>query len=127
MGFAWMFALMWLLGMKLNLYNMVMLPSMVGIGIDSGVHVYHRFLENGKIPFLEAMRSTNGALAVSALTTMIGFGSMSFSVHAGLASLGSLALLGLGCTLVAATAVFPLLLQSFPDRFASSRRDSKSR
>jgi len=116
-GFAWMFAIMWLSGMKLNLYNMVMLPSMVGIGIDSGVHVYHRFLEDGDIPFLEAMRSTNGALAVSALTTMIGFGSMSVSAHAGLASLGTLALLGLGCTLVAATTVFPLLLQRFPKTF----------
>jgi hypothetical protein len=118
MGFAWMFAIMWLTGMKLNLYNMVMLPSMVGIGIDSGVHVYHRFLEGGDIPFLEGMRCTNGALVVSALTTMIGFGSMSLSAHAGLASLGTLALLGLGCTLVTATTVFPLLLQRFPKAFA---------
>jgi predicted RND superfamily exporter protein len=117
-GFAWMFAIMWLTGMKLNLYNMVMLPSMVGIGIDSGVHVYHRFLEGGDISFLEAMRSTNGALVVSALTTMIGFGSMSVSAHAGLASLGALALLGLSCALVAATTVFPLLLQRFPKAFA---------
>jgi hypothetical protein len=121
MGFAWMFAIMWLLGMKLNLYNMVMLPSMVGIGIDAGVHVYHRFLEDGDVPFLEGMRRTNGALAVSALTTMIGFGSMSFSVHAGLASLGTLALLGLGCTLVAATTVFPLMLQQFPALSGFSR------
>jgi predicted RND superfamily exporter protein len=118
MGFAWMFAIMWLTGMKLNLYNMVMLPSMVGIGIDSGVHVYHRFLEKGDVTFLEAMRTTNGALVVSALTTMIGFGSMSVSAHAGLASLGTLALLGMGCTLVAATIVFPLLLQRFPKAFA---------
>jgi predicted exporter len=120
-GLCWLAAVMWLTGFRLNLYNMVMLPAMVGIGVDSGIHLYHRFLEDvaGNRPDggREQLDSTNGAVAMSAVTTMVAFGSMSLSAHGGLASLGWLALLGLGAVLLSATTVFSLLLLHRPDWF----------
>jgi len=123
LGLCWLAAVMWITGFRLNLYNMVMLPAMVGIGVDSGIHLYHRFLEElpaeGVTGADENLRldSTNGAVAMSAITTMVAFGSMSLSAHGGLASLGWLALLGLGSVLLAATTVFSLVLLYRPGWF----------
>ncbi len=110
-GMSWLMLLLWLLEMKLNLYNMIVLPSIIGIGVDSGIHIYRRFLETPGTIITEVARGTASATVICALTTMIGFGSMVFSVHGGLASLGCLALLGMSCTLIAATLVLPLYLQ----------------
>src|SRR5690606_34163439 len=46
-GVLWMLLVMELLGMKLNFYNMVMLPVVLGIGNDAGAHLVHRYRERG--------------------------------------------------------------------------------
>jgi len=112
-GLFWMLALMWMGGLRFNLYNMVVLPSMIGICVDSGVHICHRCLELPNEPVTNALRYTRGAVAMSSFTAMISFGSMVFGVHRGLASLGLLAVLGLGCTFVASTVVFPAFLDRY--------------
>jgi predicted RND superfamily exporter protein len=50
------------------------------------------------------------------LTTMVGFGGLLLSFHPGLNSMGTLAVLGLGTTLLAATVFLPALLQWLEDR-----------
>lgn len=54
--------------------------------------------------------STRRAVFVTAMTTMIGFGSLLTASHRGLASLGLLMLLGSAAGLVAALVVLPALL-----------------
>ena len=120
LGLLWMIALMWSLGIRLNFYNMVVFPSLLGMGVDAGIHVYHRYLEAPAEP-LSSLGPTGSAVAVSSLTTMIAFGSMMASMHQGLASLGRLAVVGLACILVAATVVFPALLPAAPDERGRSR------
>ena len=34
-------------GIKYNLFNMVVLPVIIGYGVDDGVHLIHRYLEEG--------------------------------------------------------------------------------
>ena len=46
-GGIWMCGVMYVFGMKLNFYNMVALPTIIGMGIDNGVHLYHRYREEG--------------------------------------------------------------------------------
>lgn len=110
LGVGWMLGVLWLSGIKLNFYNMVVFPSIIGIGVDSGLHIYHRFLESPSESLDVLMSRIGGAVTISAATTVIGFGSMLLSVHQGLSSLGLLAVIGLGSTLVASTIVFPLVL-----------------
>ncbi len=110
LGLGWMLAVLWLSGIRLSFYNMVVFPSIIGIGVDSGIHIYHRFLESPSARVDEVMSQIGGAVTISAATTVIGFGSMLLSVHRGLSALGLLAVIGLGCTLVAATVVFPMVL-----------------
>ncbi|MFP4228161.1 MAG: efflux RND transporter permease subunit, partial [Salinivenus sp.] len=42
-GVLWMLLMMEVFGLKLNFYNMVVLPAILGIGNDAGVHMVHRY------------------------------------------------------------------------------------
>ena len=100
-----------------NFANVIVLPLLLGIGVDSGIHLVHRHrvaLESGE-PALPPERellatSTPHAVFFSAITTMASFGSLAFSDHLGLASLGKLLLIGVTYTTVCNLVVLPALL-----------------
>jgi predicted RND superfamily exporter protein len=102
--------------MKLNFYNMVALPTIIGMGIDNGVHLYHRYREEGENSLPRVLKSTGGAMFVSMLTTMVGFSGLTLATHPGLNSIGRLALIGLVTCFVAAVVVLPALLQILEGR-----------
>lgn len=56
------------------------------------------------------LTSTGEHVAVSAVTTMVGFGGLMLSMHPGLRSIGELAVLGISLTLVAALVTLPAVL-----------------
>ncbi len=115
-GVLWMLGLMVLTGVSLTFYNLVVLPAVLGIGNDCGVHLVHRYREEGPGSVLRVLRSTGEHVTVGALTTMIGFSGLLFSFHPGLRSMGVLALIGIGATLLAALVFLPALLQWLEDR-----------
>ncbi|MDZ7680432.1 MAG: MMPL family transporter [Fodinibius sp.] len=109
-SFLWMFGFMELLGWKLNFYNLVVLPTVLGIGDDSGIHIVHRYLEEGRGSIRRVLRSTGEHITISAFTTMFGFAGLLFSVHPGMRSIGEIAVLGIALTLFAALFLLPTLL-----------------
>jgi hypothetical protein len=62
------------------------------------------------------LRSTGEHVTMGALTTMIGFGGLLLSFHPGLRSIGELAVVGIGATLLTALLFLPALLQWLEDR-----------
>jgi len=115
-GAVWMCGAMYLTGMKLNFYNIVALPTIIGMGIDNGLHLHHRYLEEGPNSMPLVLRSTGGAMLVSMLTTMVGFLGLILAAHPGLNSIGELATIGLVTCFVAAVLVLPALLQLLEPR-----------
>lgn len=115
-SFIWMFGLMVAFGFKLNFYNLVVLPTVLGIGDDSGIHIVHRYLEEGRGSIIKVLRSTGEHITASAVTTMVGFGGLLLSSYPGMRSIGELAVLGIGMTLVAALVLLPALVQWMEDR-----------
>ncbi|MDA0747942.1 MAG: MMPL family transporter [bacterium] len=115
-GAVWMCGTMFVADMKLNFYNIVALPTIIGMGIDNGVHLYHRYQEEGKGSMLLVLKSTGGAMFVSMLTTMVGFFGLMTATHPGLNSIGKLAIIGLMTCFVAAVVLLPALLQVLEDR-----------
>ena len=99
-----------LAGMPLNFANVIALPLLLGIGVDSGIHIIHRFRTD--LPDGKNILATSSARAVlvSSLTTMGGVGNLALSPHAGTASLGLLLTLGIGVTLACMLLVLPALL-----------------
>ena len=87
-GVFWMVGLMHLIGMKLNFINLIGLPLIIGIGIDDGVHIIHRWRNEGKGRIFTVFSSTGKAILLTTLTTMFAFGSLVFSIFRGWASFG---------------------------------------
>ena len=109
-GIVWMLGLMAALDIRLNIFNMVVLPTVLGIGIDNGIHIFHRYREEGGRVF-HVIRTTGGAAFLTTLTTMLGFAGTLTASNQGLQSLGLVACLGLGCCMVSSLTIFPAIMQ----------------
>jgi len=111
-GAITMVGMMNLLGIKFNFVNIGMLPLIIGISIDYGVYVVHRWIGEGKgvnsIP--KVVESTGRAVSLAALTTMIGFGSIIPARWQGLSIMGKTLTMGVGFAMVAALVMLPALL-----------------
>lgn len=117
---------MGLLGVPLNPANMIGLPLIVGVGVDNGVHVLHDYRGRGRKRSYLLAATTGKGIAVSALTTALGFGTLMVARHKGLAGLGLVLTLGvLGC-MVAALVVLPAALRLASKR-PTARRQSDLR
>ena len=118
-GVLWMLGMMELFGIQLTFYNLIVLPAVLGIGNDCGVHLVHRYRELGPGSIRTVLRSTGEHVTMGALTTMIGFAGLTLSFHPGLQSIGLLAVVGIGATLLAALVFLPALLQWVEDSGAN--------
>src|SRR5262249_10074328 len=110
MGVIWMMGGMRLLGLSWNFANLVAIPLVLGVGIDTGVHIIHRMRLEEREGMTMVLRHTGRAILIAGLTTMIGFGSLALANHRGIASLGTFLLLGLGSCVVRATIALPNVL-----------------
>lgn len=115
-GLLFLFGIMILTGFQFNFYNLVVLPAILGIGEDSGVHLAYRYREEGKGRLSVVMKSTGQHITMGSLTTMLGFAGLLFTAHPGLQSLGIMAVLGIGMTLVTSLTFLPALLQWLESR-----------
>lgn len=122
-GLVWMVGAMALLGIRVNFMNIFVITMIIGIGVDYGIHLLHRWTESGLAP--AALGETAKAIAVAALTTVAGFGSLVLSHFPGLRSVGAAAILGTVFAAVASIAVLPVLLAGLHMR-AAGRGESAS-
>ncbi len=109
-GCVWMVGLMSLTGMSFSIMNFMALPIIIGIGIDDGVHMLHRYRIEGPFSLPVVLKYTGRAILLTSLTTMIGFGSMGLASHRGLASLGQSLFWGVGACFVSSIIVLPAIL-----------------
>ena len=123
-GVLWMILVIELVGLQLNFYNMIVLPAILGIGNDAGVHLVHRYQEEGPGSIRRVLRYTGEHIAMGSFTTMIGFAGLLLSFHPGLHSIGELAVVGIGATLLAALLFLPAALQWLEDRRAPAVVDT---
>lgn len=111
LGSIWMLALMRPLGIQFTAANMVALPLLLGICLDSGVHIVHRSLEGPGAARLETLvQGTGTAVSVAALTNLMGFASLMAADYRAMQGLGLLLSLGIALSLLASVLVLPALL-----------------
>jgi predicted RND superfamily exporter protein len=115
-GLLWMLGTMALFSIQLDFYNLVILPAILGIGNDAGVHIVHRYRELGKGSIINVLGSSGEHVIMASLTTMIGFGGLLVSLHTGISSIGRLAVIGISATLMAAILFLPTVIQWLEDR-----------
>jgi len=110
LGIIWTAGLMRLFNLQFNLANLVAVPLIIGIGVENGIHIVHRFREAGESGPELVAGSTGQAVALFSLTTMVGFGSLMVARYYGIFSMGLLLTVAVGSVLVASLGVLPLLL-----------------
>ncbi len=96
--------------LRLGLYNIVVLPMVLGVGIDGAIHIYHRYLEDGVEHLPSVMQTTGVAVIAASITTAAGFVGLLMVEHKGIRTIGALAVLGIAATLVAVLTTLPTLL-----------------
>jgi len=107
LGIFWMVGLMHLVGMKLSIMNVMGLPMIVGIGVDYGVHIIHRWRHEGRGKIRIVYSSTGKAILLTSLTTMLAFGSLVFSIWRGFGQLGGALFLGVGACFLTSVIILP--------------------
>jgi predicted RND superfamily exporter protein len=97
-------------GMLLDFINLMGIPMIVGIGIDDGVHILHRYRYEGfdKTPLV--LRSTGKAIILTSLTTMAGFGTLMFGGFPGYQSLGTLLAVGVASCFITTVLFIPAII-----------------
>ena len=95
-----------LVDIPFNYANVIVLPLLIGIGVDSGIHLVMRQqladADDGVFG-----TSTPRAVLFSALTTVASFGSLMLSPHRGTASMGELLSIAIAFTLICTLIVLP--------------------
>ena len=112
-GTAFMMGLMWLFGEKLNYVNMIAFPVIIGIGVDDGVHFFHRLIHEGHGGLGRAVTSVGRAMLMTSLTTMIGFGSLMLYLMEGMKSMGFVLFVGVGACFIVTVTLLPALSVMF--------------
>jgi predicted RND superfamily exporter protein len=115
-GLLWLFGIQLLFGLKFNFYNLVVLPAILGIGCDNGVHLAHRYRDEGRKSMWDVLSSTGQHITIGSVTTMLGFAGLLFTNHPGLQSIGIMATIGIGMTLLSALTFLPAMVQFLEDR-----------
>ena len=94
-------------GIPFNVMSWLVLPLIFGLGIDDGIHVVHRILDDKAQSIRFAALSVGRAIAMTTLTTTASFSVLLFTDHLGLETMAAVMLIGLPACLLASVTVLP--------------------
>jgi hypothetical protein len=102
-----------LFNVPLNFANVIIVPLLLGVGVHNGIIFILRYQTEPPLDGNMLKTSTARALLLSTLTMIISAGSLSFSAHRGIASMGLLLTVCLGFLLISTLVLLPALLKLF--------------
>ncbi len=97
---------MWLAGIPFNSANIIVMPLILGIAVDSGIYIINRYRREDGDAAAVIMSSTGLGVVYNTLTIMASFGALMVAHHQGVFSIGAVMSLGM----VACQAAFVLVL-----------------
>jgi len=111
LGMLWLVGLMGLTGVRFTLFNIPILPAILGIGVDNGVYLTDRIrlLRGTPGGLVSALEGTGTAILAATATTVMGFAAFIIADNGGLRGIGVLAVLGISIAAVTAILVLPSL------------------
>jgi predicted RND superfamily exporter protein len=87
----------------------IVVPLLIGLGVDDGIHVVHRMLEDPGLAPEQAAESVGRAIVMTTGTTCASFGVLLFSNHPGMESMAYTMLLGLPLCLLGSMTLIPAM------------------
>ncbi|MBI1273250.1 MAG: MMPL family transporter [Alphaproteobacteria bacterium] len=96
-----------LIGLPINFANIIGLPLLLGLGVSFSIYFLIYWRAGGQQPLQSSMAR---AVAFSAFTTLVAFGSLSLSSHPGTASMGNILTISLLYSFACTWVLLPALL-----------------
>lgn len=85
---------------KISIYNVIVIPMTLGIGIDSTIHFITSYTESKGMSLRQLLDTTGRNVMASSTTTIAGFVGFLFTTHRGLKGIGDLACIGIAVFLI---------------------------
>ncbi len=100
------------LRIKINFFNFIVYPITFGIAVDYGANVLARMRARGSV--LPALSEVGPAVALCSWTSIVGYGSLLFSLNRALRSFGWYGIAGEVASILTALVLLPALLLAVP-------------
>ena len=101
---------MWLAGIPFNSANIIVMPLILGIAVDSGIYIINRYRGEDGDAAAVIMSSTGLGVVYNTLTIMASFGALMVARHQGVFSIGAVMCLGMVVCQAAFVLVLPAVL-----------------
>ena len=85
---------------KISIYNVIVIPMALGIGIDSTIHMITSWMSDKNMTLRQLMDTTGRNVMASSTTTIAGFVGFLFTTHRGLKGIGDLACISIAMFLI---------------------------
>jgi len=109
-GILFMVAGMWLCGISFNSANIIVMPLVLGIAVDSGIYIINRFRREDGSAASVVTSSTGVGVLLNTLTIMASFGALMVAHHQGVFSIGAVMSLGMFACQIAFMVTLPAVL-----------------
>ena len=115
-GLLLMIGGMRVMGISFNSANVIVLPLILGVGIDSAIYIINRYRQGVETPAQVATRSAGIGVFLNALTILFSFGALMVAHHQGVFSIGAVMSLGMIASVAAFLIFLPALLSLWGKR-----------
>lgn len=109
LGLTWAAGLLGLAHIELDLFSVFAVITFVGIGVDYGIHLVHRYRERGEPA--TAIAELAPVILVAGAITLFGYGTLMTSSYPPLRSIGTVSAVSVVTLVIASVMVLPALLQ----------------
>lgn len=116
-GILWMIGMMGAGNLKFNFFNILIIPAILGVGIDNGIYIFDRYIERKGENFFETMRKSLKGVLLASATNISGFASIMFVSHQGMASMGKLGFFGFLSCLLSSVFFIPALIEFYEFKY----------
>lgn len=108
---VWTIGAMGWFGLKLGMFNIVVIPALLSNTVDATMHLYHRRMELGAGKISEIYHTSGSSVLAGTLTNAFGFLALIVVAHQGLNTIGMLACLGYTAGILIMFLAMPFLLE----------------
>lgn len=111
LGILWLVGAMGVIDFRFTLFNLPMLPVILGIGVDNGVYLAAAIRRETRDAdgLVRAVERTGGAILAATATTAVGFAAFMVADSGGMRGMGALAVMGILFAAAAALLVLPTI------------------
>jgi 1-acyl-sn-glycerol-3-phosphate acyltransferase len=109
-SWIWTVGIMGILGIDFNIFNVIILTFIFGLGIDYSIFIMRGLLLNYKLG-TEGIQSYKISVILSGITTLVGIGVLIFAKHPALRSIATMSIIGILSVILVTFTLLPAIFR----------------